>query len=492
MNRFIVTHDLGTSCDKATLFDIDSGVLRTTMSAYPLDTGEDGHAQQRAEDWYGAFCAANRELLEGIDPQSVRGVCISGQLMVCLALHGDEPLGSAMIWADRRAEQEKQRIAGVIGEQRFYELVGMRASANYSLPKWAYFMAHEPQKAADITCFLGAKDYINLKLTGVLATDYEEAAFMHAIELGQEDWSEELLQAAGVEKRLLPGLQTAGSFIGCVTEKAAKESGLPEGLPVIMGMGDGGAATLGAGAFRTGDAYTSLGTSSWVCAVTNSLTRDKTMAVSKIRYLGGYRESGTMQAGGYSLSWLKGILGKSYEAMNEAALRTPAGSEGMLFLPNLLGERAPFWDTQLRGAFVGMTGSMGAGHFCRAVHEGVGLQLRMILDRILAANPGLPVRQMRLVGGGAAGPLWRQVLADVYALPIVTTDTDIHAGAIGTAMLAAKGIGLIDDYSEIERYHHEVTTTQPIPENVRIYERMLSRFEMARECLTAVDHAIGE
>lgn len=490
-HRYFVAHDLGTSSVKATLVEAEKGVVRSLTRSYPLVTDPAGKAEQNAMDWWEAFCEANRSLIKEIDPCEIKAVSLSGQMMVCLPVRGRQPLCPAMIWADGRAQKESKALEDAFTPGEYYRLVGMRPSPNHSLAKWVYFKSHHPELYEKTDCFLSAKDFINLKLTGRYATDPEDAAFMHALELDGSDWSDALLEKAGIDKGKLPELLPVGTILGGVLPDAAKLCGLREGTPVVLGTGDGGAATLGSGTFQRGDAYTSLGTSSWVCAVTNQSTLDDQMRIAKIRYLDGYRDSGTMQSGGFSFSWLKNLLNRSYNEMAEMAMNTSPGADGVLFLPNLMGERAPFWDPQLKGSFVGLSASSGAAQLCRAVPEGVGMQLDLILKIILQTNQPLEVKRMRLVGGGADSPMWRQILADIFGMPVVTTDAAGHAGALGIAVIAGKAVGVFDHYDAVNRFHHHQLITEPDMDNATFYQELKKVFLDARNALLPVDHQIG-
>ncbi len=490
--RYFLAHDLGTSSVKATLVEAREGVVRSLTKSYPLHTDANGMAEQSTSDWWHAFCEANLALMEGVDQNLIEAVSISGQMMVCLPVKGKEALAPAQIWADHRAQAESEQLEKAFAPGEYYRRVGMRPSPNHSLAKWMRFKHLHPGLYEQTECFLSAKDYLNLLLTGRYATDPEDAAFMHGTELDGEGWSTALLHAAGIDAAKLPPILPVGTVLGGVLPDVAKCCGLRAGTPVVLGTGDGGAATLGGGSFRRGDAYTSLGTSSWVCAITNQPTTDSQMRIAKVRYLDGYRDSGTMQAGGFSFQWLKSLLGRSYDEMAAMAMETPPGTEGVIFLPNLMGERAPFWDNRMRGSFVGLSAATEARHLCRAVPEGVAVQLDMILQAILETNHPLEIGQMRLVGGGADSPMWRRILADVFALPIITTDASAHAGALGIAVIAGKAVGVFDTYDVIEHFHKHVMTTEPVEENVKKYQEIKKIFSQARQALTPVDHRIAQ
>ena len=215
------------------------------------------------------------------------------------------------------------------------------------------------------------------------------------------------------------------------------------------------------------------------------------MRIAKIRYLDGFRDSGTMQSGGFSFSWLKNLLRYSYDEMAEMALHTAPGSDGVMFLPNLMGERAPFWDPQLKGSFLGLSASAGAAQLCRAVPEGVAMQLDLILKIIMQANSPLNIQKIRLVGGGADSLMWRSILADVFGLPIVTTDAAAHAGALGIAVIAGKAVGVFDGYDAVLKFHGGEHLTPPDEQNAHRYQQLKKIFLSARQALMPVDHQIS-
>ncbi len=488
--KIIAAYDLGTSSVKATLVSMDQGVLLSINRSYPLYTDNSGKAEQDPEAWWQAFCQVTREMLTGIKKEDIAALCVSGQMMVCLPLEKGKPLQKAAIWADSRAGAQSRRLVEKVGAGEYYRLTGMRPSPNYSLPKWMRFKEEEPSLYERADCFLSAKDYIDFRLTGKSVTDEEDAAFTQAAELESGKWSPLLLSAAGIDLEKLPPILPCGTVLGEVKEDAAEECGLACGTYVVLGTGDGGAATLGSGAFRKGDTYISLGTSSWVCTVTDLAEPDPSMSVSKIRYLGGFRDSGTMQSGGYSFSWLKRVLGLSYDEMNTLALDAGPGAGGVLFLPNLMGERAPFWDPDIRGSFLGLSSATEKDQLCRAVPEGVAMQLDRIRQIILAANPGIRSDRITLVGGGADSLLWRRVIADVTGLNVITTQMSSHAGALGIAVIAAKAVGLAFNYDEVLRFHTGKTVTEPDERANAQYKELKEIFLEARSALTKTDHRL--
>lgn len=501
MGNLFLTHDIGTSCDKASLLDTEGNILRSNSEAYPIHFSGDGWAEQDPDHWWSAFCKNNRVLLEGIDPREILGVSASGQMMTCLPVDREgRVLHPAIIWADGRATAETAEILERIGLERFYGIVGMRPSANYSLPKFVWLKRNRPDIYRGTYKFLGPKDYINLRLSGLIATDPEEASYMHLLDMHARTWSDYLLETMGLDREKLPDILPCGTVLGEVTAKAAEACGLLAGTPVILTTGDGDTATLGAGVVEIGDAYTSIGTSSWVSILTGKDVMDPTCSIAKVDCFGTWRDSGTMQAGGYSYSWLKDTLclpeteqaqregTSAYRLIDELAASVPTGSGGTLFLPHLMGERTPYWDPKLRGAFLGLGARTTRAHLCRSVLEGVAMHLGLILRRIREVNQPLGIRSMCLVGGGSGSPLWRQIFADVYNLPVTKTRLAHETGTLGNAVLIGMALGIYKDIRIAKEFQKVESVTEPIPENVRRYQQLQPVFEQALQNLVQTNH----
>lgn len=503
MEGFFLTHDIGTSCDKAALVDLQGRVRCVRSQGYPIHFGPDGQAEQDPLDWWRAFCGNNAALLAEMGPCRILAVAVSGQMMACLPVDRQgEPLCRAMIWADSRSEAETGEIVERLGAERYYALTGMRASSHHTLSKMRWLMKNEPQTYEKTFRFLAAKDYINFRLTGRFATDREDAAYMHAYDIRRREWSPELLDAAGLDLEKMPEALGAASVLGTVSGERAAEAGLAPGIPVVLCTGDGDAATLGAGVVDLGDAYTSIGTSSWVSSLSGTDRLDPRRRTAKADYFGAWRDSGTMQAGGFSYGWMKDILGGMeiqeaertgrgvYQLLDSAAARVPVGSNGVLFLPYLLGERCPWWDSRLSGAFLGLTGDTRREDMVRAVLEGVALHLGIILDMLREICPGSAPKAMRLIGGGGKSALWRQIFADVYDLPVLETNVAEEAGALGCAVMAGVGLGLYPDIRVIRQFETCKSVTQPRREAVERYAELRGVLAGAAEALAPSCHAL--
>lgn len=492
-----MTHDVGTSADKAALVSLDGEVFRSTSRSYPISCPHPGWQEQDPLDWWKAFCECSRELTEGLEKASVIGVSLTGQMMGCIPVDAaGEPVCPGMIWADSRAVEENREIEQKLGVERFCRITGLRPSPNGSISKIVWLKKNRPESYRKTSVFLSAKDFIGLRLTGVAAMDPETASYMYCYDRLGKCWSEEILEAAGVDSALLPHVIPSSETVGCVRAGAAMECGLPEGTPVVMAIGDGGAVTLGTATLEPGEVYTSLGTSSWVCAVTKPELADPQGRVAKITYLDTARDTGAMQAGGYSFNWIRGLLSPGQQKIDPVHLSALAeqsvlGANGVLFLPYLLGERAPYWDTNLRGSFLGMSGTTESKDLVRSVMEGVSIHLSIIFDLIRSINRIENVNSMKLVGGGANSPLWRSIFADTFGVPVTVLRQSDHVGALGVAVIAGVGLKAFSGYEVIRQFQKVDDIILPNPENVEKYRKLRSVHIRAKEALDTVKEEIA-
>ena len=501
MAGYVIACDFGTSSVKAILLDETGQAAARSTASYPTRYPAPGRAEQEPRDWWAAMAVCTRELLRSVPAEQVLALSVCSHEMCCLPVDANGvPLRPAMIWADTRAGEQARQLEDSVGAGAFYRRVGMRAAPNYTLPKIMWLQKYEPELYRKTRCFLNPKDYINFHLCGCMATDPECAAYTHGADLSDGGWCMSTLQSAGIDAGKLPPIYAIGTVLGQVSKAAALETGLSPHTKVVMGTGDGGAATLGTAALDPGDAYTNLGTSSWVCMVTGAQTMDGQRRISKLRYLGTLRDSGTMQSGGDSYRWLKDTLGPAeegeahggYRELNRLAAASPPGANGVLFLPYLMGERAPYWDPAMCGAFIGLRAQNTRCDIYRSVMEGVSLHLKLILDIICQTNRIPLPTGMRLVGGGAGSALWQQIFADVYGVPVATVKYPGDAGALGVGVIAGTAAGLYGDLSFIRSMQPAAAVCVPDPANRQRYARMQEIFVQAYQSMAGLSHSLSE
>ncbi len=505
--KFILAHDLGTTGNKASLYDGEGKMQASSFYSYGLELPHVTWVEQNPEDWWQAVCASTRQLLATakVQPQEIACIVFSGQMMGCVAVdRRARPLRNALIWADMRAVAEAQAIVDRVGMARAYRITGHRASSSYSGAKILWVRNHQPEIFRQTHKFLHAKDFIVARLTGAFVTDYSDASGMNLYDLMTGDWSPLILDAIGLDRDLLPELHASTDVVGEVTTEVAGEVGLRPGTSVVIGGGDGCCAATGAGVVREGSAYNYVGSSSWIALATQAPIFDPTMRTFTWAHLapGMFSTCGTMQAAGGSYQWLRDTFClpekdaaaqlklSPYELMNLQAEQSPPGANGLLFLPYLLGERSPRWNPQARGGFIGLTMKHTRADLIRAGLEGITLNLRVILAAF--QEQGAQVEAMRVIGGGARGRVWRQIMADIYGMPILRPALLEEATSLGAALAGGIGVGIFSDFSVAEKLTPIVDTIQPNEALKPLYDRLYAVFNRAYDAFEPLFDELAE
>ncbi|HID08328.1 MAG TPA: xylulokinase, partial [Armatimonadetes bacterium] len=346
---YILAYDLGTTGNKATLFDPDGQIVASAYHGYETTYPQPGWSEQHPEDWWESIVASTRELLQssGIHPSDIIAIGLSGHMMGCLPVDGDgEPLRAALIHSDTRSMLQCERIQSLIGADRFFEITGQILDPHYTLPKILWLKDNEPHVYERTRFFLQCKDYVRFKLTDELGiTDFSDASLSGAYDLHTCQWSDELLTALEVSPKLLPEVHPSSAVIGMVTKEAADATGLVAGTPVVAGAGDGSCATFGAGVTRAGQAYNYLGGTSWIAALTDGLVLDMQQRLFTMGHVEFARFAiiGTVQCAGSSYQWLADEIcwferesarerdASQFDLMNELARSAPVGSHKLFF-----------------------------------------------------------------------------------------------------------------------------------------------------------------
>jgi xylulokinase len=500
MPRYVLAHDVGTTGDKATLFDQDGVLVRSTFAAYPTSYLQAGWVEQNPLDWWQALCQSTSALLHeaGVAASEVACVVFSGQMMGAVAVDARcQPLHKALIWADMRAESQIAEVAARIDPARVYALTGHRLSASYSAAKMRWLLDHGRVDA--VHKFVQAKDFLAARLTGAFVTDHSDASGTNLYDLQRRAWSPELLRAFALPEELLPEIRDSTAVVGEVLPEAARQTGLRPGTPVVIGGGDGCCAATGAGVVRPGMAYNYLGSSSWIAVASEQPVLDPRQRTFTWAHLvpGMFSPCGTMQAAGASYQWARDELAASerqaaehlgrsaYELMDQAVAESPPGARGLLFLPYLLGERSPRWDPRARGAFLGLTIRHRQPDLLRAVLEGISFNLRLILEAF--QTQGAEITSLRLIGGGARGAVWNQIMADIFGISVLRLTPLEEATSMGAAVAGGIGVGLWSDFSQAERMITIERETPPRPENRRRYDELYQIFEQSYQALAGAE-----
>lgn len=498
MERYILAHDLGTSGNKATLFSEGGRLIRSEVFAYDTHYFNDTWVEQNADDWWKAVCETSRSLMHktGVSPSDIAAISFSGQMMGCLCVdRAGNPLRPSIIWADQRAQRQVAQLEEHISQQDFYHIVGHRNTASYGIQKLMWIRDNEPEIYEKTYKTLNAKDYIVFRLTGQFYTEPSDANSMACFDLSTFQWSERILEYADINPDKLPEIKPSTYVAGGVTKEAAKLTGLAEGTPVVMGGGDGVVANIGCGSIAPGKTYCCMGTSAWITTTAEKPIYDEQMRTVTWAHVipGMYAPNGTMQYAGGAYNWLKNTIcrmetheaaqssSSPYEAMNRLIEESPAGSNGLIFLPYLLGERAPRWNPDAKGAWIGIKPETSRGDILRSVLEGVTMNLSICLD-ILRTQ--IKIDEITVVGGGAKGAVWRKIMADVYNARIQVPSLLEEGSSMGAAVIAGVGAGIFKDFTAIDRFIKITDIKTPDPEAVRAYEPVKAAFN---DCYFALE-----
>ncbi len=442
--------DVGTSGSRALLLGEDGKLMGSTPADHaPFRSPMAAWAEQDPEDWWRASQEAVRALLQrtGVSPASISAVGLSGQMHGAVLLdENGAVLRPAIIWCDQRTEQECRWLDRLIGPARLLELTANPALTNFTLTKLLWVRTHEPGIWSRVRHVLLPKDYIRYRLSGEYAIDVADASGTLMLDVVARRWSQEMMEAVGIDPGVLPALFESPEVCARVSDAGSAATGLPSGTPIVAGAGDQAAGAVGMGITRPGTVSATLGTSGVVFAATDRPFLDPGGRLHTFCHAipDRWHVMGVTQAAGLSLRWLRDQYGMSaggdaaYEEMVREADAVPPGADGVLWAPYLMGERTPHRDPNVRAALLGMAASHTRGHVVRAVLEGVAFSLRDTFT--IFSELGLPVEKVRVGGGGARSPIWRQIQADVYGRDVETVETEEGAG-YGAALLAGVGAG---------------------------------------------------
>jgi len=482
-------------------------MLSHAFCSYTTEYAHVGWAEQSPDDWWHAVCESTQRLLSvsAIPPSEVACLTFSGQMMGCVAVdRRARPLRNAMIWADTRAGAQVNWMSQQMDVHTLYRLTGHRLSSSYSLAKILWLRDNEPELFHSTHKFLQAKDAIVARLTGEFVTDPSDASGTNLYDLECGTWSAQILAVANLDVSLLPAIHASTAVVGVVLSAVSAEVGIPAGTPVVIGGGDGACAAVGAGVIMQGTAYNYLGSSAWISLASSQPVYDPAQRVFTFAHLvpGLFAPMGTMQAAGASYQWARNQLGaaevhgaaksgmSAYELLDHQAGLSPPGANGVLFLPYLLGERSPRWNPNARGAFLGLSIQHTRSDLLRAVLEGVAYNLRIILDVLIAQ--GASISTVRVIGGGAQGRLWNQILADVYNLPIYRLKLAEEATSMGAAVAGGIGVGLYSSWEMALQMNSVAETFVPDNSHSEIYKRRIDMFDQAYMALEPISAQLAD
>jgi xylulokinase len=484
LSQYLLGIDIGTSGTKTVLFDTSGNMVGTAISEYPLSQPYPGWAEQNPEDWWNATLWTINEVTNktGVNGKDIKAIGLSGQMHGLVLLDANhQVLRPSIIWCDQRTTQECEQITQRVGKERLIELTANPALTGFTASKILWVRNQEPDIYRQVKKILLPKDYIRFKLTGTFATEVSDASGMQLLDIKHRCWSDEVLDKLQIDKELLADVFESQVVSARVSPEVAQQTGLIDGTPVVGGAGDQAAAAIGNGIVKPGIVSSTIGTSGVVFAYTRRPVIDPGGRVHTFCHAipDTWQVMGVTQAAGLSLKWFRDTFCDAekqkaldlgidvYDLLNQEVDKVPAGAEGLLYLPYLMGERSPHLDPSARGVFFGMSPRHHKEEMLRAVMEGVTYSLKDCLEII--KQMGVTVNEVRASGGGAKSEPWRRMQADIFNTDVVTVNS-AEASALGVALLAGVGVGI---YSSIEdacdKVIQKTSHVHPNTDNQKVY-----------------------
>ncbi|HEV8605265.1 MAG TPA: xylulokinase [Tepidisphaeraceae bacterium] len=477
--------DIGTSGAKTLICDENGTVLATATAEHPISSPKPGWSEQNPDDWWRTTCKATQSVLKKakLRPTDIGGVGLSGQMhgSVFLPEASTKPLRPALLWNDQRTAKQCDEItAKAGGREALIDLVANPALTGFTAPKILWVRENEPKIYEKTRHILLPKDYIRYRMTGQYATEVSDASGTLLLDVKNRVWSDRLLELLQIDKAFLPSMHESYEVTGKISATVAKELGLIAGIPVVGGGGDQPAGAVGNGIVASGIVSATLGTSGVVFAHSEEPTLDPKGRVHTMCHAvpGKWCIFGCMLSAGGSFQWFRNQLGHDevhaakrrrvdpYELLIKEAEKSEVGSGGLFFLPYLTGERCPHPDPCARGGWIGLTARTLRRDMIRSLLEGVTFGMRDALEIMREMN--IPIKEVRASGGGARSQFWRQLQADIYNTPLVTTNAS-EGPAYGVALLAGVGTGVWKSVEEACR--HSIKQTEKISPNKRANSR---------------------
>lgn len=447
--------DLGTSSVKTILMDEEGKIIASKSKEYPIYYPQSGWAEQNPEEWWVATKDALKELVveSKVDSNDIKSIGLSGQMHGLVLLDKENKvLHPAILWCDQRTEAECEEITILLGQEKLSQYTANKALPGFTAPKILWVKKHKPDIYAKVKHILLPKDYIRLKLTGEYATDVSDASGMLLLDVSKRTWSTEMLEALNVDIEHLPKCYESSEITGYLTEQVADYTGLSKKVCVVAGGGDNACGAVGTGIVNEGNILVSVGTSGVVFASQDSFSVDKENRLHSFCHANGlWHVMGVMLNAASCMKWWvdrisDGVnVDQTYSILFKEAEQSKPGSNGLVFLPYMMGERTPYTDPYAKGCFIGLDMTQSRGDMTRAILEGVTFGLKDSLEIIKDLN--IPIKKIRLVGGGASTKLWQQILADIFNIEVELIN-ETEGPAYGAAILAAVGAGLFKDVNE--------------------------------------------
>lgn len=460
MNEYLLGIDIGTSACKVALFQKDGTVIASTNGNYNVYYPHQGWAEQNPDEWWDAVCDAVKRLLDisKVDSADIKGIGIDGQSWSAIAIDKNgSVLTRTPIWMDTRAKDICDRLNAEIGADKIFELSGNPLQPSYATAKIIWYKENLPEVYEKIDKILQSNSFIAYRLTGNISQDVCQSYGFHCFNMRTGQWDDAMCEAMGIPRSFLPEIVPCHQVVGTVTEEAAKATGLAVGTPVVAGGLDAACGTLGAGVIRPGETQEQGGQAGGMSICLDTYAADPRLILSFHVVPDQWLLQGGTTGGGGVMRWMEQEFGdyersvaeekgmSSLVQFNVLAEKVEAGSDGVVFLPYMSGERSPIWDPDAKGVFFGLDFSKTKGHMIRAAMEGVAYSLKHNLD--IAEGIGAEVDELLAMGGSANSLLWTQIKSDITGKPIAVPSSDT-ATTLGAAILAGVGTGIYDSFED--------------------------------------------
>jgi len=501
--RCLIGIDVGTSGVKVIAVGEEGQVLSSSTVTYPIEMPEPTWTQQNPIDWWNGTVEALKDVVAGVPGYEISGISFSGQMHGMVALdENHEVVRPAILWNDQRTtaqvEEIKEKAGGIEGLLAY---TNNDMLTGYTGGKILWMKEVEPENYEKTVLIVNPKDYLRYQLTGTLGTDVSDASGFGLFDTKNKVWAWELIDKIGLKRSLFPEVVESVDQVGTITAAAAALTTLPEGTPVYAGGGDAVISTTALGMLSPGKAAITLGTSGVVAMAMDEYCDNPQGLVQAFcnNFPGVYHRMGVTLAAAGSYQWYASTFAASEKAAQEAggpdvyyvldseAKKVPAGSEGLVYLPYLTGERCPLQDPMARGVFFGMTSRHSRAHFSRAVMEGVAFSMRQVYE-MLTAGSDVKVSEFLVSGGGSKSPLWLQILSDVFQAPMCVVPGASDGGAYGAALLAGIGAGVWEK-DEAMALPQSIVKAQPQAENKEVYEKNYQTYCALYPALKDIYHA---
>lgn len=478
MENVLLGIDIGTSACKIAFFNYSGKVLAQKNQVYPIYYPFKGWAEQNPEEWWEAVCVGIQKCIaEEIKPQQIKAIGIDGQSWACIPVdQKGKCLAKTPIWMDTRARDICLEVHKKVDHEEIYQIAGNDFLPSYTTPKILWFQQNEPTIYQNTYKFLQVNSFIGMKLTGVMKQDYSQGYGLHFFDVKNRCYDMPLAEKLGIDLNKIPDLCPSDKIIGTVTKEASKQTGLLEGVPVVAGGLDAACGTLGAGVYKTGQTQEQGGQAGGMSiCVDRALSHPKLILSTHVVPDKWLLQGGTVGGGG-AFKWFRQEFGpnNTFDDLTKMAAGVPPGSDGVIFLPFMAGERSPIWNPDAKGVYYGLSYDKTIAHLVRATLEGVAYSLEHNLR--VAHETGAKIGTLSAMGGAANSILWTQIKADITGREIQVPASDT-ASALGAAILGGVGAGVYKNYEEAVQKTITISRVQePNMENHKIYQERMEKY----------------